>query len=254
MCGIAGILAPDLTRDEIRALLSRMTNSMVHRGPDEEGFLTRAGVGLGIRRLSIIDIEHGQQPISSENGSMHVISNGEIYNYRELTSALQKRGHVFRTSSDAEVIVHLYEEKGKECFQDLRGMFGTAIWDESRLRLVLARDRLGKKPLFYCHRKNRLIFASEIKAILAAAPDLAEIDEEALMFYFKFGFVCEPSTIFKQIRKLPAGHLLTYQSGQGELLQYWRLPWSTDYDSADSERTWIDRLDELLQDSVRRCT
>ena len=224
---------------------------MVHRGPDEEGFFTKAGVGLGARRLSIIDIEHGQQPISSEDGSMHVVSNGEIYNYRQLGSALRKQGHVFRTSSDTEVIVHLYEEKGKECFQDLRGMFGTAIWDESRRRLVLARDRLGKKPLFYCHRDDRLIFASEIKAILAAAPELAEIDEEALMFYFKFGFVCEPSTIFKQIRKLPAGHLLTYQSGQAELIQYWKLPWPTGSDSEDSPHIWIDRLDELLQDSVR---
>ena len=250
MCGIAGILAPDLTQGEIRALLSRMTNCMVHRGPDEEGFFSRAGVGLGVRRLSIIDIEHGQQPISNENGSIHVVSNGEIYNYRQLGSALRKQGHVFRTSSDTEAIVHLYEENRKECFQDLRGMFGTAIWDESRHRLVLARDRLGKKPLFYFHREDRLIFASEIKAILAAAPELAEIDEEALMFYFKFGFVCEPSTIFKQIQKLPAGHLLTYQSSQAKLIQYWKLPWPTSGESEDSHQNWTERLDELLQDSV----
>ncbi len=250
MCGIAGILAPDLTQGEIRALLSRMTNCMVHRGPDEEGFFSRAGVGLGVRRLSIIDIEHGQQPISNENGSMHVVSNGEIYNYRQLGSALRKQAHVFRTSSDTEAIVHLYEENRKECFQDLRGMFGTAIWDESRHRLVLARDRLGKKPLFYFHREYRLIFASEIKAILAAAPELAKIDEKTLMFYFKFGFVCEPSSIFKQIQKLPAGHLLTYQSSQAKLIQYWKLPWPTSGESEDSHQNWTERLDELLQDSV----
>lgn len=251
MCGIAGIIAPDMTRDEIRGFLETMTASLVHRGPDEEGFFTDTGVGLGIRRLSIIDLACGQQPIASENEALWVVSNGEIYNYRELASSLRKRGHVFRTLSDTEAIVHLYEEKGEACFQDLRGMFGTAIWDGPRSRLVLGRDRLGKKPLFYSFRDDRLLFASEIKAILAADPSLAEVDEEALIFYFKFGFVCEPLTIYRQIRKLPAGHLLTYTSGHVELPQYWKLPWSIGEESTDSLQTWTERLDELMLDSVR---
>src|SRR5919108_5602406 len=173
MCGIAGIVDPALPADELRRVLPRMTDSLVHRGPDGEGCFVAPGVGLGMRRLSIIDVAGGRQPISNEDGGVQVVFNGEIYNYPELQRHLSTRGHVFRTKSDTEVIAHAYEERGVDGLTDLRGMFGIAVWDQRARRLLLARDRLGKKPLFYAKRGDRLLFGSEIKAILAADPALA---------------------------------------------------------------------------------
>lgn len=165
MCGIAGIVSlgggPVLEQE-----LRDMCAAIVHRGPDDEGFYFERGVGLGMRRLSIIDIGSGRQPISNEDGSIWVVFNGEIYNFQELRQQLRSRGHVFRTRSDTETIVHLYEEFGNSCVEHLRGMFAFAIWDERRRKLLIARDRLGIKPLFYCETGGRFIFASELKCIL----------------------------------------------------------------------------------------
>src|SRR5262245_33453787 len=165
MCGIAGIIrwngAPVAEHD-----LRSMCGSMSHRGPDDEGIYLAGGVGLGMRRLSIIDLEGGQQPVSNEDGTVWVVFNGEIYNYRELRRELQRRGHVFRTSSDTETIVHLYEDLGPECVERLRGMFALAVWDTRSRQLLLARDRLGIKPLYYAEREGELVFASELKPIL----------------------------------------------------------------------------------------
>jgi asparagine synthase (glutamine-hydrolysing) len=203
MCGIAGIVDPSLASNQIATILQRMTDVLIHRGPDDEGFFVDDGVGIGMRRLSIIDLAGGRQPIASEDGLVQVVFNGEIYNYAELQSNLRRQGHVFRTRSDTEVIVHSYEEKSVDSLGDLNGMFGIALWDQRVPLLLLARDRMGKKPLFYAKQGDRLLFGSEIKAILAADPSLAEPDPEAVIPYFRFGFVPEPGTMFRHIRKLP---------------------------------------------------
>jgi asparagine synthase (glutamine-hydrolysing) len=223
MCGIAGIVDPALSSSEIRRTLQQMADSIWHRGPDEEGFFVADGAGLAIRRLSIIDVAGGHQPVASEDGQVQVVLNGEIYNYLDLRAELTARGHRFCTSSDTEVIAHLYEELGADCLTELRGMFGIAVWDQRAGELFLGRDRLGKKPLFYAQQGNRLVFGSEIKAILAASPGLADPDPEAVVPYFRQGFVSEPHTMFRAIRKLPAAHWLTYRRGELRIRGYWRL-------------------------------
>jgi asparagine synthase (glutamine-hydrolysing) len=223
MCGIAGIIDPNLPTNIMRLILQRMTDAIIHRGPDDEGFFVAEGIGLGMRRLSIIDVAGGRQPVSSEDGLVQVVFNGEIYNYLALRNDLSKRGHIFHTNSDTEVIAHVYEEKGVEGLADLRGMFGIALWDQRVRRLLLARDRLGKKPLFYAKRGDRLLFGSEIKAILAADPTLAEPDPESLIPFFQYGFVPEPRTMFRHIRKLAAAHWLIYEHGEIRIAPYWRL-------------------------------
>jgi asparagine synthase (glutamine-hydrolysing) len=240
-----------MSRSEIRRTLQRMADAMVHRGPDEQGFFVDSGVGLAIRRLSIIDVAGGHQPVASEDGQVQVVLNGEIYNYPDLRSELIARGHTFRTSSDTEVIAHLYEERGTDCLTLLRGMFGIALWDQRARRLFLGRDRLGKKPLFYTQQGSRLIFGSEIKAILAVAPELAVPDLQAVVPYFRQGFVSEPRTMFRAIRKLPAAHWLTYESGVVTISRYWRL----NFEETDRTRRSVgqvkEELDALLMDSVR---
>ena len=250
MCGIAGLIDSGMSRHEIQATLKRMTDSFVYRGPDEEGFAALDGVGLGIRRLSIIDVAGGQQPIASEDGHVQVVCNGEIYNYVELRQQLRQRGHRFQTESDAEVIVHLYEEQGVGCLNELRGMFGLAIWDARARRLVVGRDRLGKKPLFYSHRAGRLLFGSEIKAILAADPGLAEENIDALIPYLRFGYLAEPTTMFRNIHKLPAGNFLTYENDQITIASYWEMSPEFDTEPRD-EKDWAEELDALLEESVR---
>src|SRR5438093_8763139 len=160
MCGIAGLVDPAMPAGAVRGTGPLMTDTLFHRGPDDAGLYAADGVGLGVRRLSIIDVAGGRQPISNEDGSVQVVFNGEIYNYLELRNGLRRRGHVFRTNSDTEVIAHLYEEKGVDSFADLRGMFGIALWDQRTKRLLLARDRMGKKPLFYAKRGDTLLFGS----------------------------------------------------------------------------------------------
>jgi asparagine synthase (glutamine-hydrolysing) len=251
MCGIAGIIDPAMPKAEIERALERMAEAIWHRGPDEGGYFVGEGVGLAIRRLSIIDVEGGQQPVGSEDGQVQVVLNGEIYNYVPLRSELVARGHTFRTASDTEVIAHLYEDKGIDCLNALRGMFGMAIWNQKTRSLVLARDRMGKKPLFYAQQGRRLLFGSEIKAILAAAPELSDPDPQAIFPYFRQGFISEPRTMFRSIRKLPAAHWLLHRGGQATISRYWRLIFAASDQPLRPEGELLEQLDALLEESVR---
>lgn len=228
----------------------RMCQTIVHRGPDDEGVYARGPIGLGMRRLSIIDLSGGKQPIHNEDESIWIVFNGEIYNFPELRRDLEARGHRFYTHSDTEVIVHLYEEQGADCVKKLRGMFTIALYDERNGSLLLARDRLGKKPLHYAVHEGRLYFGSEIKTILAVQPDLAEIDREGLLQYFYFGYIPDPLTIFRNIHKLPAGHLAEFRNGEIKVRQYWDLP---EYGThpAISEEECLEQLETRLQEAVR---
>jgi asparagine synthase (glutamine-hydrolysing) len=251
MCGIAGIIDPALDKPAIGALLQRMTDSIIHRGPDDEGAFVADGAGIGMRRLSIIDVAGGHQPIGNEDGAIQVVFNGEIYNYRELRAGLEQRGHRFRTNSDTEVIAHLYEERGAGCLSELRGMFGIAVWDARTSTLMLGRDRLGKKPLFYAQHGGQLVFGSEIKALLAAAPALAEQNLAALEPYFRFGFVPEPYTMFRDISKLPPGHWLIWREGRLTIAPYWRLQFAEAGTPAPPLAQVREELDALLEEAVR---
>lgn len=226
MCGICGVVGHV---DE--PLLRRMTRMMVHRGPDDEGLYLDEGVGLGVRRLSIIDLKGGHQPMSNEacaeqgrsNGTVWVVFNGEIYNHRELRDRLERQGHRFRTLTDTEVLVHLYEEYGDAGVHLLRGMFAYALWDTRRRRFLLVRDRLGIKPLYYARAGNDLVFASEAKALFCHPGLNPEIDLEALGLYLTFQYVPGPRTLFRDVWKLPPGHLLVMERGQVEIRRYWDL-------------------------------
>lgn len=251
MCGIAGIIDSSLSDFEIRDALVRMTASLIHRGPDDHGYFHRDGAGIGMRRLSIIDVAGGQQPLSNEDGRIHVVCNGEIYNHEELRNQLIGRGHVFKTRADAEVIVHLYEEKGADCLDDLRGMFGIAIWDDRHQRLLLARDRLGKKPLFVAQDGDRILFGSEIKAILAADPTLAEEDQQSLLSYLRFGFIPEPRTMFRGIDKLPAANVLIHESGKTTIRPYWQIDFDSNGVGTQTAKQWTAELESLLEESVK---
>src|SRR6266704_2810613 len=205
MCGIAGFAYMDPSHPVDRELLGRMTTVMRHRGPDADGFHLGPGVCLGLRRLSIIDVAGGDQPIYGEDRTCAVILNGEIYNFQELQRELSACGHVFKTRSDTESIVHAYEEWGLDCVARLHGMFAFVIWDERRRRLVLARDRAGKKPLYYHADGERLVFASEIKALLQDGSLKRRISPEGLSDYFTFGTIPAPGTIFQDIQQIPPG-------------------------------------------------
>jgi asparagine synthase (glutamine-hydrolysing) len=220
-----------------------------HRGPDDEGIYVDRGIGLGHRRLSIIDVAGGHQPISNEDGTIWVLLNGEIYNYPELSRELRARGHKFQTRSDTEVIVHLYEEHGEGCFSRLRGMFAIAIWDATQRRLVLARDRVGKKPLYYCVDNSKILFASELKAIVAANGQALQMDPEAACDYFSFGYVPAPKTIYKGIRKvLPAHYVVVSTAGLRET-PYWRLSFANI--EQRSEHEWSEMVREQLCEATR---
>ena len=249
MCGIAGVV--DRRPNSVdEALVHRMCDAIVHRGPDDEGLFVKSGVGLGMRRLSIIDLAGGHQPVFNEDKSVWIVFNGEIYNFPELRPELEKRGHRFYTHTDTEVIVHLYEEFGADCVQKLRGMFAFALYDERRGKLLLARDRFGKKPLHYALSGDRLLFGSEIKSILTVAPELASIDHEALLEYMYFGYILDPKTAFVPIRKLPAGHLLEFEKGQIHTWQYWDLPRYGTHEPA-SEEECLQELETRLAEAVR---
>src|SRR5580692_5047463 len=189
MCGISGIFEFERHDPISPELVRRMTDTIIHRGPDDDGVYVGPGIGLGFRRLSIIDVAGGHQPISNEDGRIWVMLNGEIYNYPELRKELLDRGHKFTTRSDTESIVHLYEQYGEDCFRRLRGMFAIALWDSRQRKLLLARDRVGKKPIFYAATKNRIVFGSELKCILAAGDFSREPDNEAVSDYFSFGYI-----------------------------------------------------------------
>jgi asparagine synthase (glutamine-hydrolysing) len=224
MCGIAGIIECERGKAVERADIQRMCDAIVHRGPDDEGFYVSGPVGLGARRLSIIDLATGHQPIQNEQGDIWVTLNGEIYNFQELRCDLKKRGHRFRTQTDTEVIVHLYEEFGEECVTRLRGMFAFAVYDGRDNSCLLARDRLGKKPLVYASLDGAILFGSEIKCLLAVRPELRERNLEGLFHYFHFGYVPDPLSAFRRIKKLPPGHILRFANGQIQVRPYWTMP------------------------------
>lgn len=249
MCGICGKLE---LRDGARPVgvetLRRMLDSISHRGPDAEGMYRSGPVGLGHKRLKIIDLTTGQQPLCNEDGTVWIIYNGEVYNYKELTTDLVSRGHQFKTASDTEVIVHLYEEFGEGCVAKLRGMFSFALWDDNRKILLIARDRVGIKPLYYCLTEESLIFGSEIKAILTDPSVQAEIDPALLDSFLTYFYVPGPQTLFKNIHRLEPGHYLTAKNGQVKITQYWDLKFdkvSRSFDEAEEE------LEHLLSRTVR---
>ncbi len=231
MCGIAGQVRPDGLVEP--KLIERMCAAIEHRGPDSRGVFVQQGVGLGIQRLRIIDLETGDQPIFNEDRSVVVVLNGEIYNFLELREALVRAGHTFRTRTDTEVIVHLYEEEGPGCVRSLHGMFAFALWDLRKRRLMLARDRLGKKPLFYAHRDDALSFSSELGSLLADEEIPRDIDHQALDCYYTYQYIPAPLSAFRAIRKLPPATVLTYCEGDLRLERYWRLRYSPKLDVRD---------------------
>ena len=243
MCGICGIISPS---GPARAVLGEMLKVISHRGPDDEGTFVAGCAGLGSRRLSIIDLPGGRQPMTNEDGTVVVVHNGEIYNHAALRRSLEQRGHTFRTRSDTEVIVHLYEEHGERCVEQLNGMFAIAIWDVRQQKLVLLRDRLGQKPLFYAEAGGAFLFGSEVKAILAVLPEPPEVDFEAVHHYLSLRFIPAPHTMLRQIRKLPAAHTLVWQHGQVRLSRYWDLSFEEKFQRPEAE------LLEQLQDKLRQ--
>jgi len=253
MCGICGVVYSHPERPVNREMLRQMTDIMHHRGPDSHGFYVAPGIGLGIRRLSIIDLETGDQPISNEDGTVTVVCNGEIYNFQELRQQLIAAGHRFRTRSDVEVIVHLYEDYGDQCVNYLRGMFGFALWDARLRRLMLARDRLGIKPLLYALEDNGLFFGSELKSILMSGSIERQVDVHALKDLFTIGFVLAPKTLFTKIRRLLPGHYLLYQNGTLSIHQYWDLRFPVSYEDTPkrSAEEWAEALRTKLEESVR---
>jgi asparagine synthase (glutamine-hydrolysing) len=250
MCGIAGIVSTAAGQRIDAATIHRMCQAIVHRGPDDEGIFVKDGTGLGMRRLSIIDLSGGHQPVFNEDRTVWVVFNGEIYNFPELREDLLKRGHRFSTHTDTEVIVHLYEERGADCVSKLRGMFAFALYDERRRKLLMARDRLGKKPLHYALQGQRLLFGSEIKAILAVAPELATVNNEALLQYMYFGYVPDPLTAFTTIQKLPPGHLLEFEDEKIDVRQYWDLPQYGTHPPR-SEEECLEEMEYRLAEAVR---
>jgi asparagine synthase (glutamine-hydrolysing) len=250
MCGIAGIVRTD-GAPAGGELLRAMTGALAHRGPDGDGFYCEGPVGLGHRRLAIIDLATGDQPMASDDGSSVIIFNGEIYNFRELRRELEGRGATFRTSSDTEVIIRAYEAWGMACLSRLRGMFAFAIWDKRQRRLILARDRVGIKPLVYAWDGHRLVFGSEIKALLEDASVPRELDWEALREFLTLHYIPSPRTIFRSIRKLPPASYLVLDLGGAEpkIHRYWDLRFAPD--SRPTEADWLDGLRWHLSDAVR---
>ena len=225
MCGLAGIFHFDRSHPVDRDLLLRMTRAVAHRGPDAEGLHVNANVGLGHRRLSILDLSpEANQPMSNRDGSVHIVYNGEVYNFHELRAELQSNGYVFRTRSDTEVILHLYEKIGLRFVERLTGMFALAIWDARQQMLVLARDRIGIKPLYYHVGLAHIVFASEMKALLVDPRTPTEIDHEALSDYLHLLSIPDPRSILRGVKKLSPGHLLLVKRGRVEERPYWRIP------------------------------
>lgn len=255
MCGIAGFVSRHDHRDTRAAndVLDRMCRVIAHRGPDDQGMWVKNQVALGMRRLSIIDLAGGHQPMSGCAGTITLVFNGEIYNYRDLQRELESRGHQFKTHSDTETIVHAYEEYGAGCLEHLRGMFAFAIWDARKRELFIARDRVGKKPLYYTiTTSGTLIFGSELKSLREHPEFLSEISVEALDSYLTFGYVPDPVTIFRDAHKLPPGHYLTFKNGSARVEQYWDFPYENEQENpARNEDECLEELRELLDESVR---
>lgn len=248
MCGICGVASfqPDIPLD--RSVLQRMNDSIRHRGPDDQGYYQDAQAGLAMRRLSIIDLHTGQQPISNETNDVWVVYNGEIYNFKEVRYALERRGHIFKTQTDTEIIVHAYEEYGDDCVQHFNGMFAIALWDARKRRLLLARDRLGIKPLYYWTDQTRLVFASELKALILHPDVPRQINFAALDLFLTLEYVPAPHTIYEGIFKLLPGHTLAVEHGEIIISQYWDVP----YQPVElSEAECTEALSSLIDDAVR---
>jgi len=248
MCGITGIVRRDGAQID-RELLARMNEAIRHRGPDDDGFYFSEGVGLAMRRLAIIDLKSGRQPIHNADRSAWIVFNGEIYNYRELRKQLEALGHTFYTDSDTEAIIHAYDEYGTDCPKHLRGMFALAIWNERDKSLFLARDRVGKKPLLYAQTSDQLIFGSEFTALLAHPAVSREVNYEAIHHYLSFISVPAPLTAYQAIRKLEPGHWLLWQNGEVKSERYWHIDFSRKVNMSEQEAG--ERVSELLRDAVR---
>ncbi len=249
MCGICGVFHFATESPVEEHLLVAMRDTLRHRGPDESGLYRNGRVGLGSRRLSIIDLSAGQQPMSNEDGTVWIVYNGELYNFRELRQELEQRGHEFRTHCDTESIIHLYEELGSRCVDRLRGMFAFAIWDARKNSVFLARDHFGIKPLYYYLDSERLVFGSELKAILRDPTIPRRLDLDALADYLTYQYIPAPRTIYQGIRKLPAAHTLLIESGRVALDCYWQLRFREE--PAWSDREYVARLREMIQEAVR---
>ncbi len=255
MCGICGILNTRSEGNIKEEIIRNMCSVLKHRGPDDEGIYLgwgkdgRKNIGLGIRRLAIIDLDTGHQPIHNEDRTIWIVCNGEIYNFRELRKDLEIKGHCFYTNSDVEVIVHLYEEYGPKCLQFLRGMFALAVWDDTKKSLLLARDRIGQKPLCYTEVDNKLVFASEIKSILQVKQIPREVNIEAIHNYLTYQYVPSPLTAFKGIFKLPPAHYLLWENGKISIEQYWSLNAVNKIKMSEDE--YCSRLRDLFEESVK---
>jgi asparagine synthase (glutamine-hydrolysing) len=249
MCGITGFVGHKCLPDA-RAIVEQMTATLVHRGPDDEGTYLDRGTALGVRRLGVIDLETGHQPISNEDGTVWVIQNGEIYNFQALRNRLCRLGHVFRTRSDTEVIVHAYEAYGKDCVSHLDGMFAFAVWDTRRRTLLLARDRMGEKPLYYHAGHEAFVFGSELRALLPHPAVPRQLDLASLARYLDFEYIPTPHSILAGIEKLPPGHVLTISpGGKPHVTRYWDLSFAVD--PSVSEKEWPEALLHQLEASVR---
>lgn len=250
MCGICGKININ-NREVVDArFIHKMTEVLKHRGPDDEGIYINGNVGIGHRRLSIIDLsKDARQPMSNEDKSIWIVCNGEIYNFQELRKVLEKKGHIFCSRSDTEVIIHLYEELGTDCVEKLRGMFAFCIWDEKRKRLFLARDRIGQKPLNYAIKNGNIIFASEIKSILQDPEISREVDINALDSYLTYQYVPAPETMFSGINKLPPAHSLVWENGKIKIERYWNLNFQNKINMAEDE--FCQRILDLLTEATK---
>ena len=251
MCGIAGFISREKNTLERKELLERMCRVILHRGPDEQGTFVEKRAALGMRRLAIIDLKSGQQPIFDCSGNLAIVFNGEIYNFHELKKELESRGHSFKTNSDTETIVHAYEEYGEKCLEHLRGMFAFAIWDKQKEKLFIARDRAGKKPLFYAQTKSgEFVFGSELKVLLAHGGVEKKLNLAALDAYLTFGYVPEDFCIFENVYKLPPAQFLTFQNGEIKVEKYWDFPLFEEKDLR-SEEEICEELREILIEAVK---
>src|SRR5688500_13562187 len=256
MCGINGIALSSRARGTVDArTLGDMRDVLTHRGPDDEGLFIEGPVGLGHRRLSIVDVAGGHQPMTNEDGSLQIVYNGEIYNHADFRAGLEARGHTYRTHCDTETILHLYEEKGRACVEDLRGMFAFAIWDSARRELFIARDRLGVKPLYYVQTDDgSLYFASEIKALLEARPARPALNYAALPDYLANHGTSGDETLFEGVRRLPPGHTLLWRDGRVSIEKYWDVTYARGAEAeagGKSDEDYVAEWSELFRTSVR---
>lgn len=248
MCGICGVAYRD-DRTGDRDLLTRMNAGIRHRGPDSDGYHFDKGIGLGIRRLAIIDVKGGDQPISNEDNSLQIVLNGEIYNFPELRDELIRRGHHLKTRTDTECVLHYYEDEGDDCIQRLRGMFAFALWDRQRRRLLLARDRLGKKPIYYAVQDGQLYFCSELTPLIDGLPRKPELDLGSIDLYLSLQYIPEPRTVYREVFKLPAAHLLVWEGATTQVRRYWDFRYEPKLGGNESDLA--SELRDRLKQAVR---